>query len=327
MQAPVRPRRSVLYMPGSNPRALEKGRQLPADALILDLEDAVAPDAKPQGRDAIREALAAKAAYGRRELVVRVNGLDTPWGHADLARHGGGGSGRHPAAQGRIRRRRPPRLRCAGRRRRARRPAGLVHDGDAARHPPRRGHRGPPAGGLLRHGHLRPDQGPARAAHARPRLPMLPSLGDLPPGRPRRRHRDRRRRPPRPRRRGGLRRRLPAGPRARLRRQDPDPPEADRPGQRRLRAVARRTWRRRAASSPPSRRPGPPGRAWRCSTASWSRTCTSPRQGGWSSWRRRSGALEKLFSDVASDVAHEQETRQGRRARPGFAETAPEEAP
>jgi citrate lyase subunit beta / citryl-CoA lyase len=85
MLSPVRPRRSVLYMPGSNPRALEKGRSLPADVLILDLEDAVAPDAKPQGREAIRQALAAKPAYGRRELVVRVDGLDTPWGHDDLA--------------------------------------------------------------------------------------------------------------------------------------------------------------------------------------------------------------------------------------------------
>src|SRR3954447_27017403 len=93
MQAPVRPRRSVLYMPGSNPRALEKGRQLPADALILDLEDAVAPDAKPQGRDAIRDALDAKAAYGRRELVVRVNGVDAPWGPADLGAMPAGGPG------------------------------------------------------------------------------------------------------------------------------------------------------------------------------------------------------------------------------------------
>jgi citrate lyase subunit beta / citryl-CoA lyase len=81
----VRPRRSVLYMPGSNPRALEKGRALPADALILDLEDAVAPDAKAAGREEVARALAQKAAYGRRELVARVNGLDTPWGHDDLA--------------------------------------------------------------------------------------------------------------------------------------------------------------------------------------------------------------------------------------------------
>ena len=85
MSVAVRPRRSILYMPGSNPRALEKGRALPADGLILDLEDAVAPDAKAQGRDEIAKALAARAAYGGRELIVRVNGLDTPWGHADLA--------------------------------------------------------------------------------------------------------------------------------------------------------------------------------------------------------------------------------------------------
>ncbi len=81
----VRPRRSVLYMPGSNPRALDKGKTLAADALILDLEDAVAPDAKADGRAAIQKALGDKAAYGRRELVVRVNGLDSPWGQADLA--------------------------------------------------------------------------------------------------------------------------------------------------------------------------------------------------------------------------------------------------
>lgn len=81
----ARPRRSVLYMPGSNPRALAKGKELPADALILDLEDAVAPDAKAAGREAIATALADKASYGHRELAVRVNGLDTAWGHADLA--------------------------------------------------------------------------------------------------------------------------------------------------------------------------------------------------------------------------------------------------
>ena len=85
MTTTVRPRRSVLYMPGSNPRALEKGRSLPADALILDLEDAVAPDAKASGRETIVAALKEKSAYGRRELIVRVNGLDTPWGHDDLA--------------------------------------------------------------------------------------------------------------------------------------------------------------------------------------------------------------------------------------------------
>ncbi|MBK1841253.1 CoA ester lyase [Azospirillum sp. YIM B02556] len=83
MATTVRPRRSVLYMPGSNPRALEKGRSLPADGLILDLEDAVAPDAKAAARGTIADALAA-GGYGGRELIVRVNGLNTPWGHDDL---------------------------------------------------------------------------------------------------------------------------------------------------------------------------------------------------------------------------------------------------
>ncbi|WP_207480054.1 HpcH/HpaI aldolase/citrate lyase family protein [Arenibaculum pallidiluteum] len=84
MAATPRPRRSVLYMPGSNPRAIEKGRSLPADALILDLEDAVAPDAKEAARAQIAAALTA-GGFGPRELVVRVNGLDTPWGRDDLA--------------------------------------------------------------------------------------------------------------------------------------------------------------------------------------------------------------------------------------------------
>ncbi|CAO3351048.1 HpcH/HpaI aldolase/citrate lyase family protein [Azospirillum melinis] len=83
MATTVRPRRSVLYMPGSNARALEKGRNLPADGLILDLEDAVAPDAKAAARDTIASALAA-GGYGGRELIVRVNGLNTPWGYDDL---------------------------------------------------------------------------------------------------------------------------------------------------------------------------------------------------------------------------------------------------
>ncbi len=82
--ATARPRRSVLYMPGSNTRALEKGRGLPADALILDLEDAVAPDAKLEARGNIAEALKA-GGYGKREIIVRVNALDTPWGKDDVA--------------------------------------------------------------------------------------------------------------------------------------------------------------------------------------------------------------------------------------------------
>ena len=83
MAATVRPRRSVLYMPGSNARALEKGRSLDADVLILDLEDAVAPDAKEVARTQIAEALKV-GGYGHREIVVRVNGADTPWGAEDL---------------------------------------------------------------------------------------------------------------------------------------------------------------------------------------------------------------------------------------------------
>ena len=77
-----RPRRSVLYMPGANTRALEKAKNLPADSLILDLEDAVAPDAKAQARENIRTALA--AGFGHREAVVRINSLNTPWGLDDL---------------------------------------------------------------------------------------------------------------------------------------------------------------------------------------------------------------------------------------------------
>jgi citrate lyase subunit beta / citryl-CoA lyase len=84
MPAAIRPRRSLLYMPGANPRALEKARDLPADGLIVDLEDAVAPDAKEGARAIVAAALAA-GGYGARELVLRVNGLDTPWGHGDLA--------------------------------------------------------------------------------------------------------------------------------------------------------------------------------------------------------------------------------------------------
>ena len=75
------PRRSVLYMPGANERALEKAKGLEADALIFDLEDAVAPDAKAEARDRVCAAVAG-GGYGRRELTIRVNGLDTEW-HAD----------------------------------------------------------------------------------------------------------------------------------------------------------------------------------------------------------------------------------------------------
>ena len=79
-----RPRRSALYMPAANARAIEKARELPCDVVILDLEDAVAPEAKALARD---QAVAAvrQGGFGRREVVIRVNGLDTPWGTEDLA--------------------------------------------------------------------------------------------------------------------------------------------------------------------------------------------------------------------------------------------------
>ncbi len=80
----TRPRRSLLFMPGSNVRAMEKARTLPADGLILDLEDAVAPDAKAAARKQIADAVAAKG-FGRRELIIRINGLDTPWWIDDVA--------------------------------------------------------------------------------------------------------------------------------------------------------------------------------------------------------------------------------------------------
>ncbi len=80
----IRPRRSALYMPGSNARALEKAREIAADVLILDLEDAVAPDAKATAREQVCAAVKA-GGYGRRELVIRVNGTGTPWFTEDLA--------------------------------------------------------------------------------------------------------------------------------------------------------------------------------------------------------------------------------------------------
>lgn len=78
------PRRSVLYMPGANERALEKAKGLDADGLILDLEDAVAPDAKAQARDRV-VAAAASGEYGRREVTIRANAIGTPWHDDDVA--------------------------------------------------------------------------------------------------------------------------------------------------------------------------------------------------------------------------------------------------
>jgi len=84
MTLPLRPRRSALYMPGSNQRALEKAKTLDVDCLLLDLEDAVAPDVKDLARSQIVEAVSG-GGYGEREVVIRINGLETPWGEDDLA--------------------------------------------------------------------------------------------------------------------------------------------------------------------------------------------------------------------------------------------------
>ena len=79
-----RPFRSVLYIPGTKPRALEKARGLPVDAIIFDLEDAVAPDEKVAARETLAQALT-DGGYEPRMCIVRVNGADTPWGADDLA--------------------------------------------------------------------------------------------------------------------------------------------------------------------------------------------------------------------------------------------------
>lgn len=82
--ANFRPRRSCLYLPGANSRALEKAKTLPADTLILDLEDSVAPEQKAGARDTVCSLVAARG-YGKREILIRTNGLDTAWGVDDLA--------------------------------------------------------------------------------------------------------------------------------------------------------------------------------------------------------------------------------------------------
>lgn len=84
MNPSARPRRSALYLPASNARAVDKARSLPCDVVILDLEDAVAPDAKAEARAAAVQAVRA-GGFGAREVVIRVNGLDTPWGEDDMA--------------------------------------------------------------------------------------------------------------------------------------------------------------------------------------------------------------------------------------------------
>lgn len=84
----ARPRRSCLYMPGANAKALEKAKTLAADVLLLDLEDSVAPEAKEAARAQVAAAVQA-GGYGKREVIVRVNALATPWGRGDIAAAGG----------------------------------------------------------------------------------------------------------------------------------------------------------------------------------------------------------------------------------------------
>jgi len=91
MLPPDRPRRSALYLPASNARALEKAHSLPADAIILDLEDAVAPDLKGSARAAAVAAMR-EGGFGGREVAIRANGLETPWGAEDLAAIAGSGA-------------------------------------------------------------------------------------------------------------------------------------------------------------------------------------------------------------------------------------------
>ena len=121
MSKTVRPRRSVLYMPGANTRALEKARTLPADALIFDLEDAVAPDAKEAARTNVVLAAESKA-YGKREIVIRCNGLAHGVGRGRHRGHRHVGRRCHPGAQGRERRRSHACRVAARHRRRAVRP-------------------------------------------------------------------------------------------------------------------------------------------------------------------------------------------------------------
>jgi citrate lyase subunit beta/citryl-CoA lyase len=86
----ARPRRSCLYMPGANAKALEKAKTLAADVLLLDLEDSVAPEAKADARAQVAAAVQA-GGYGKREVIVRVNALATPWGRDDIVAAGAAG--------------------------------------------------------------------------------------------------------------------------------------------------------------------------------------------------------------------------------------------
>ena len=273
MPTDAHPYRSVLYMPGSRPRALEKARSLPADALILDLEDAVAPAEKPRARELVAEAVRA-GGYGGRVLLVRVNGLDTEWGEADMAAACAAGPDAIllPKVEG------PARLaRAAALLRRARRAGALPalgDDGDAAGGAERGGDRlGASAARGVRARDERPREGSAGRAYARPggavaslgicllaaRAEGLVCVDGVYNA-----FQDAGRAP------GGLR----AGAGDGIRRQDADPSRPDRDRQRGLRAVGRRRGAGREAGRGVRGRARPAARASPWWTGGSSRTCT-----------------------------------------------------
>ncbi len=247
-----RPRRSVLYMPSNNERALEKAKTLPVDGLILDLEDAVGPDHKAAARENACAA-AASGDYGSREVTIRVNGSGTAWHDDDLAAACAAGPDgivvpkvdsadevrslvaameRHGA---------PAHTRLWAM---VETPTAVLDVGEIAS--------AVTAAGRPGHRHQRPGQGARRPARARPRTAAdravaRPAGGAAVGGRDPRRCLQRRQGP------RGVRGRVPPGTRPGLRRQDPDPPRPGRAVQRGVRAVARRRSRRPARSSPPGR--------------------------------------------------------------------------
>ena len=228
-------------MPGANERALEKAQTIPADALILDLEDAVAPDAKPEARERVCAA-ATSGAYGSREIAIRANGIGTAVARRRPRRH----------RRGRARRRRHPEdqhapTRCT-RSRRPSRPAGRPTTRASGRCSRRRSRCSPPTRSPTSSDRLavlvmgtNDLAKELQAAHVPGRQPLLAGPRPLPARRPGRRQGDPRRRLQRHQGRGRLPRRVRAGPRPRLRRQDAHPPEPGRAVQRHLRPDARRT--------------------------------------------------------------------------------------
>ena len=249
-------------------------RPSPCDGLILDLEDAVAPDAKPAAREAACAAVAS-GDYGRRELTIRVNGVDTEWHADDLAAAAAAGPDAVVVPKVEQRRRRSARWSTALERRGRPGPHHALGDGrDAGRDAQRRGDRRPPPSGsrvlVMGTNDLAKE---LYAEHVPGRQPAAARPRPRPARRPRRRHGDPRRRLQRREGHRRLPRRVPAGPRDGLRRQDPDPP---RPGRGRQRGVrAQRAGRRGRPRHPRGLGGRRRARAWSPTTAGWSRTCTS----------------------------------------------------